>query len=275
MTFSVDKRDGKEDYCNWNLSGEIKKDDPSLADQLFKRDLIKCKQRNRDYINLYVDLNSNGGDVDAAMAIGRLLRKYGVRTVVRRGSKCLSSCVFLLMAGLERWVISDEVGVHRPFFTDLNSQTDINEIKNMRLKGIERIRTYLTEMDIPTSLLDLMMTTPPNEIKYLNLEERKNFGLYGADPSWDEKRNAILASYYGLTSSEYRKLNAIASQTCKNRDIDNPIMEDEASLCRWAVLLQVSIEKFSSKFPLAEKRCFVIKDAEQVMQCVRNIIQSP
>jgi ATP-dependent protease ClpP protease subunit len=274
MTYSVDKRDGQEDYCSWHLSGEIKKDDPSLADQLFKRDLIKCKPFSKTYIHIYIDLNSNGGDVDAAMYIGRILRKYGVRTVVRRGSKCLSSCVFLLMAGLERWVISDEVGVHRPFFTDLNSQTDINEIKNMRLKGVERIKTYLTEMDIPSSLLDLMMTTPPNEIKYLNYEEIKNFRLHGDDPSWEEKRNAILASHYGLTSSEYRKLDAIASETCKDMYIDNPTGE-KAMNCHFAILFQISIQKFNRKFPSAQEQCLVLKEEGQIMRCIRNILQSP
>jgi hypothetical protein len=167
MTFSIDERDGKKDYCYWYLSGEIKKDNAKQAEQLFQMNFNKCEQMSSTYLSIQIHLNSNGGDVDAAMTIGRLLRKYGVRTVVTPMAKCLSSCVFILMAGLERVAKEKTIGIHRPYFADLNSQAKINEVQHLRFKKIDAIKNYLTEMDIPNSILDLMISIPPDDIKVL------------------------------------------------------------------------------------------------------------
>ena len=58
---------------------------------------------------VHVYLNSLGGDVDAAMAIGRLIRKYDGWTYIGDwlstmplDSKCFSSCALIFIAGVRR-----------------------------------------------------------------------------------------------------------------------------------------------------------------------------
>jgi len=276
MTFRVDKRDGKEDYCHWYLSGEITKDDAKLVEQLLQKNFKKCKQNDPASLELWVHLNSNGGDIEAAMSIGRLLRKHGVQTAVGEHSKCLSSCIFLLVSGLDRWGYSDDIGVHRPYFADLKSQTDINEIRNMRFKRTESIKTYLTEMDIPISLLDLMMAVPPDKIRYLTYEEIKYFGLVGKDPSWEEKQNALFASRHGLTSSEYREIEATTKNTCINAGNRLSFSNDQYYWeCSRAILYGVSIETYRKKSKLFPDKCGELEDDKQISRCFRSVLQAP
>src|SRR5207253_464065 len=63
---------------------------------------------------LEVTLSSKGGDVDGALAAGRLLRKERVTISVPNDDECLSACVFLLMAGVQR-MVTGKVAIHRPY----------------------------------------------------------------------------------------------------------------------------------------------------------------
>lgn len=280
MTYAIEEPDGKPNYCSWIISGDISKDEFAFAEEIFKKHFNKCKQYG-DYIFLTINLNSSGGDVDAAMSIGRFLRKYGVRTAVRDKSQCLSSCVFIFMAGLERYAFYENtIGIHRPYFVDLKSQTSINEIQNMRRKRVEGIRNYINEMDIPISLVDLMMTIPPNDIKLLTYEELQTYRLNQKDAAWEEKQNSMIASRYGLTSSEYRKLDAVADDICVKTNKHSKKSESQAldeSYCREAILFKVEKEKIRRKFPLIEARCLTIEtdDAEKIYSCMRIILKQP
>src|ERR1700724_647539 len=53
---------------------------------------------------LWVDLDSPGGDVDAAMAIGRMVRKSEGSVSVK--GKCYSSCVLIYASGVTRLELS-------------------------------------------------------------------------------------------------------------------------------------------------------------------------
>ena len=77
------------------LQGSITPEDVYAAKEM--EDLIKSG-RQRIAGNA-VSLSGNGGDVDAAMEVGRVLRRLGVSTFVARGNQCLSSCVFAFMGG--------------------------------------------------------------------------------------------------------------------------------------------------------------------------------
>ena len=46
-------------------------------------------------------LNSEGGDIFAAIRIGRLIRKLKARTVVAPRAKCHSACALIFIAGME------------------------------------------------------------------------------------------------------------------------------------------------------------------------------
>jgi hypothetical protein len=68
------------------------------------------------------DVDSLGGDVEAAINIGRLARKYNASVSSIYGT-CASSCVFILAGGVDRHLLSSIVGIHRPFLPNDNETT--------------------------------------------------------------------------------------------------------------------------------------------------------
>lgn len=129
-------------------------------------------------------LNSDGGDVLTAMRIGRYIRQYDFDTHVgakdNNRAHCLSSCVFIFAAGLNRSG-GDNIGIHRPFGALAGSVQKYSAINNYK-KLKEDIFEYFDEMNISRNLPEKMMIIPPDEIKMLTMEESVELGLIGKDP---------------------------------------------------------------------------------------------
>jgi hypothetical protein len=70
-----------------------------------------------------IHLNSLGGDLEAAVRIGRLLRSNApVRATVLPSAVCASACVFALVGATTR-LIGGSVAVHRPYTVDSRSRS--------------------------------------------------------------------------------------------------------------------------------------------------------
>lgn len=59
-------------------------------------------------------LDSEGGELEPALGIGKTIRDLGALVMVEKHSQCLSSCVFILAGGASRFV-QGIVGIHRPY----------------------------------------------------------------------------------------------------------------------------------------------------------------
>ena len=116
-------------------------------------------------------LASNGGDIDAAMELGRLLRKLGVFTLIGKNDQCLSACVFAFMGG-ERRVVAGQLGIHRPFFPFTQDAPD----RQARFRHLQKtLKDYIEELDFPTSLYEEVMVVPPESMKILAAADLKRF----------------------------------------------------------------------------------------------------
>jgi len=105
---------GRDDLPTYvSIAGTIGKDDVRKL-----RALIAHTGQKPIPIDLVVSLDSDGGDMEAAMEIGRLIRTKRAWTMVAgdrgRDSACASACVLILCAGSHR-VSGGRVGIHRPF----------------------------------------------------------------------------------------------------------------------------------------------------------------
>jgi hypothetical protein len=126
-------------------------------------------------------LDSVGGSVTAAMAIGHLVRDRGFTTVVEQDKECLSACVLILAAGVERIISSRKVGVHRPRHgvalagLSTATQTQAND------QLIEDMRSYLRTMGMDDRLFTSMVAVPPDRMKVLTRVEMHLFGLLAED----------------------------------------------------------------------------------------------
>src|SRR5260370_15248268 len=79
------------------ISGTISRGD---AAQIAQRET----ELARGDFNPKFDLNSRGGDVDAAIQRGRIIRRSDVFTFVEHDAKCFSSCALIFIAGVNRIV---------------------------------------------------------------------------------------------------------------------------------------------------------------------------
>lgn len=194
-----------------------------------------------------IRLFSDGGDVLEAIKLGKLIRSHHLRAIVPLPAECNSSCVLVFAAAIRKDA-PGKVGVHRPFFSNLDKNQSLSDIKNRRDQLTEVLRSYFNEIDIPHSLIDVMLSTPPEKIKYLTEDELKIYRLDGVDASFDEWQTAKTASNYGMTSSEYRTKNQVFSRLCQR---DNGL--DLA--CHEARMRGISTNELKRRYELANKNC--------------------
>ena len=154
-----------------------------------------------------VSLASNGGEVDAAMELGRLLRKVGVSTVVARGEQCLSSCVFAFMGG-DRRTVAGSLGIHRPYFSSLREVPD-RRIQYRQLQ--KKLQEFIDDLDFPQSLYEAVMAVPPESVSMLAPEELKKFYLEGMSPSTQDDVDAASARALGISVLAYLQRKAAAN----------------------------------------------------------------
>ena len=184
------------------LSGEITRADVDGAEVMLR--LLRSGKQKLAGNTLW--LASNGGDIDAAMDLGRLLRDSGIFTLVGKADQCLSACVFAFMGG-ERRSVAGRLGIHRPYFP----YTDDTPDRQSRFRHLQRtLKAYVEEMDFPSSLYEAVMLAPPETMKFLAAGELKSFSLEGISPSSEDRADAAAARRMNLTMFEYLKYKAKA-----------------------------------------------------------------
>jgi hypothetical protein len=129
-----------------------------------------------DYIKTVV-LNSPGGSVTDALAMGRLIRENKFATEVEAGKYCASSCPLVFAGGLERRAGDKAtIGVHQiAALSSANAQPrdEMSAAQNISA----RCQRYLGDMGISLQVWVHAMETPhdklfvfkPDELKSLNL----------------------------------------------------------------------------------------------------------
>jgi hypothetical protein len=144
-----------------------------ITGEITPRDLQALRERKRE--GMEVRLNTGGGFVTTAVAIGRLLRETKGVARVEPGSFCLSACIFVLAGAPYRVVQTGAVvGIHRPYDPDASESTpERQKLKHAKLDAF--VRAYLKEMRVPPSLYEAMLKAsevralPPSELSWYGL----------------------------------------------------------------------------------------------------------
>ncbi len=247
------------------LKGAIERNDATAFLKVLNH--VNLKNKNRScYFGLQISLDSQGGDVDEAMKIGRIIRERELWTLVEFDSRCHSSCVLVLGAGVTRSP-NLNVGIHRPYFVSLERDLSTSAIQNLRKQMISRMKEYAAEMDLSDRLIDDMMSIPPERVKILSLDELENYRLSGTDASFDEKRTNDQAQFYGITSAEFRKRDMEAEKRCGRVRADQRWTQ-----CRQAVIWNISEAEYARKQNLVSARCDGMPKSSRI-ECVLKIMR--
>ncbi len=200
MQFEI-RREGPAEVCGnkcrvWvDATGAITADTPHVFEAFAK---------GRDLRGMMIVLNSDGGSVLGAIALGRAIRRLGMTTMVGRtvdlpspegGEKrarllpdahCESMCTFVLLAGVERHVPPEaRVLVHQIWLGDRRddptSATYSAEDLVVVQRDVGRLAKYTVEMGGSIDLLVLALKIPPWEpMRVLTREELRGTRLITA-----------------------------------------------------------------------------------------------
>jgi hypothetical protein len=130
-----------------------------------------------------VELESPGGSLSAAMAIGVLIREGRFDTSVAPRGKCYSACVLILAAGVHRTVTSGKVGVHRPYYDKgLYTPGSSPRVEADYGQVTDGIHQYLASMGVRDGLMDAMMKVPSKFMRHLTSREVAVYGLDNSAP---------------------------------------------------------------------------------------------
>jgi len=135
-----------------------------------------------EYVQTVV-LDSPGGSVVDALAIGSLIHEKGLATKVAAGSLCASSCPIVFASGAER-IASPEaaIGVHQIYAAALSGDPQ----NALRVAGTAmsdaqtttgEIMNHLTMTGVDSSMWLRALATPPDRLYYFTPEEMTQFRL--------------------------------------------------------------------------------------------------
>ncbi|MDO5640803.1 MAG: hypothetical protein Q4G26_00235 [Paracoccus sp. (in: a-proteobacteria)] len=130
-----------------------------------------------------VSLDSSGGSVADALAIGRMLRAGGFDTVIQDGAVCLSACPYIMAGGISREAETGAVvGVHQHFFGKNTLLPAFMAVRDVQ-RAQASVMDYLDEMGVDLRLMSYALRTPPEEIHILDAARMAEFGLTTAGAS--------------------------------------------------------------------------------------------
>lgn len=154
-----------------HMSGEITRAD------FEKIKAYLSKFQRKPYLR--ISLNSLGGEVEAAISIGRMIREH-MGTVDMQGS-CLSACVLVYASGIGKLMQAhmtllpnqrSNIGVHHHFLaSDALKSLSVQDSLAILQKTEDQIREYLREMGAGDELMTLAKSTLPEDVYFLNGEE--------------------------------------------------------------------------------------------------------
>jgi hypothetical protein len=124
-----------------------------------------------DPVPATVAINSPGGSVEAALAIGTLLRDRSLNTAILPGMACLSACPYILAGGVERRVsLSGAVGLHQHYYETPGYMPVFFAVENIQRSQGATMR-HLIDMGIDAGVMVYGLTTPPEAIYVLVEDE--------------------------------------------------------------------------------------------------------
>jgi hypothetical protein len=170
---------------------------------------------------LTINFDSTGGDVRAAVELGRVICRYNGTTRLL-GGDCLSACVLAFVGGSDIYTLHTKprFGIHTPDLIDTRQTT--YEESDKRFKAVSALVVqYLQDMNVPVGLFDEMLRYPAENMHLMSKDELSKFRVVGIDPSEQDRRDSIAARAYGIEPT-YLSNKLREKSECAKYEVDNP-----------------------------------------------------
>jgi hypothetical protein len=251
------------------VSGEINTGDFSKFINALKQLTDKYGREECTKGLTYVSVNSEGGSVDEAIRIGEEIRKNNLGVMINKEDRCYSSCVFIL-AGATDKIPLGRVGIHRPYISKIKEGNQYADVRKSRDSASQKIRLYLSSVDVPESLLDEMLSYSPEHMKILSSDELFKFRLAGKDATREELDVASIANYYNITSAEYRKRDIRFRKAC-SQSTKGKFDKSRAEICMESVMLNISESEAENRLVKVKQMCSQL-DYQQQQSCKKKYL---
>lgn len=200
-------QDGEIDTIE--ISGRISADDGARFDAALQKIIADPKAFHTIGDGkapfILVDLNSPGGDLAAAMKIGRLIHDKAILVRVKSGQTCASACVFILIAGLSRTVVYPAaIALHRPRSSSESfSSLPIGDAVGSYEAMAEVAKKYFAAMGGNPRAFDIIMTTPSDKAYVLTDREITDLGMRGESAAFQEVDLASQVKEFGQRGAAF------------------------------------------------------------------------
>lgn len=139
--------------------------------------------KHGDYIKTVV-LNSPGGSVIDALAMGRLIRERKFTTEVEAGKYCASSCPLVFAGGVERRAGNKAaIGVHQVAVNASDVLGPPRDEMSIAQNISARCQRYLGDMGVSLQVWVHAMETPNNKLFIFKPDELKSLNLVTMAPN--------------------------------------------------------------------------------------------
>jgi len=183
--------------CSVKITGVITKEDiPNL-----RTALAKALDAGVGLTPMWIPLNSHGGDAEAALRMGEILRDAGVKVRVYSGESCMSSCVLILASSASREIEKDaKVGIHRPFLE--NSFSDY-ESTEKRFEVLGRVaQMQFDRVGVSRDLWHMIVGVPSEKIQILSTTQLLSLKLNGNSAAFADASDSAEAKSRGISKLE-------------------------------------------------------------------------
>jgi len=152
---------------NLLLKGSIGNGDYARLLDFLRRD------PERYWKSLGIVIASPGGDVQEALKIARFVKGTYVQVRVGKATgKCVSACFFIVAAATQREISLEHLGIHRPYvYAERGATMSAAEMEAFQKRVFKEARSYLEDLDVPTSLIDTMFQQASTDVHWLSKRE--------------------------------------------------------------------------------------------------------
>ena len=249
----------------------------SVSGSIAPGDDVKFSNLTHDMATIIVNLASAGGDVEASVRLGRIIRARAA-TVFSEG--CFSACVLLYAAGVRRVGGIDEtssVGIHRIYFAQLESNLSQAQVQRRYSAALSDVRQFLADMNVASGFIDFMQSIPPERMRLLTTDELEQFGLGQIDPVHEEKTIADEAWALAISSFEYRRRRDDARRMCATGDrrhAEDTSFRSPQRDCENARIWGISIEEYLARSRRANASCAAIGSGDKYRRCIQQSMRA-